>query len=351
MTRETFIAVENGVGIIRLNRPGAINALTPDMILSISDALQRWRNDEGVRLVLFEGEGERGFCAGGDVRWTRDVLLGGDREKAFRFFALEYDMNRMIAVYEKPVVALTHGVVMGGGIGLAGHARYRIALGNARFAMPEAAIGFFCDVGVRSILARAQRHRALMFMLAGTLVGAADAIALGLSDVWVRAKERDRVRARLMEAGEARNVGQALDDIMKTYARDPGPLEFCALADDFRDVFAGHDYAEIVPVLERHARGHGELASVAEIILSRCPTSNQVHVLGHDAAVVNSDIGAVLEADLRLARLLAPREDFIEGVRAVLVDKDHSPRWRPAAIGDVDTGAIILALEGTEPAG
>ncbi len=135
MQNEVGTIVENGVGIITLKREKTINALTPEMIKIISKSLEDWSRDPLVKMVLFEGAGARGFCAGGDVRWTREKVMAGEIERVWKFFEAEYKMNLMIATYDKPIIALTHGVVMGGGIGLAGHARYKITTKTARFAM------------------------------------------------------------------------------------------------------------------------------------------------------------------------------------------------------------------------
>ncbi len=344
MNNNLEISVENGVGVICLNRPEAINALTPHMMQGIHAILLKWAEDDAVRLVLFEGKGERGFCAGGDVRWTRDLVLGGEQAEAFDFFALEYDMNRMIATYAKPIVALTHGVVMGGGLGLAGHAKHRITTENSRFAMPEAAIGYFCDVGVRSILARAHRHQALMFILAGSLVSAIDGILLGLTDTVILENGYSAMREGIIAAGGAMDVDANIVALRSTFGISYGFANFCKLADQFAAVFAPESALEIYANLEAEISKNSDLAEVASVILSRCPTSNLVHVLGLDAARNEPDISEVLAADLRLAHFLAVRDDFVEGVRAVLIDKDHKPKWQPDTLSRVDENAIILAL-------
>lgn len=182
MTGQLDVIREGNLGIIALNRPEAINALSLEMIDGITRALEQWADDDEIRLVLFEGRGPRGFCSGGDVRAVRQAVLDGEAAEADAFFAAEYRMNGIIARYPKPLVALTHGIVMGGGIGIAGHCAFRFTTAEARFAMPEAAIGFTCDVGVNFILSKAPVHRALAFAMTGVPVGAADALALGLTD-------------------------------------------------------------------------------------------------------------------------------------------------------------------------
>lgn len=346
MKNQIETGVQGSAGIIRLNRPEAINALTPEMMAHIHRALQSWVDDEDVRLVLFEGAGERGFCAGGDVRWTRQAILEGRVDEAAAFFALEYSVNKMIATCAKPVVALAHGVVMGGGIGLAGHAGFRFAATNARFAMPEGAIGFFADVGVQSLLAHVPRQRALMFLLSGQNVGAADALALDLADVAVPAPEFEDLRTEIISAADEEAPVVALERLARSARTDPGDAGFCQLADRHAPCFKSDDCLEIIASLEQAAKTCEELGAVLATIKSRCPTSLMVHVMARNRAELNPDIEAVLDRDLRLARLFAQRHDFIEGVRAVLVDKDNKPLWRPRELEAVNSHEITTALTG-----
>ena len=200
MTSELRISTTGRLGSIVLDRPKAINALSLEMIEGIAAALAQWRDDPDIGAVLFEGAGEKGFCAGGDVRAARAHVIEGRPEDADRYFATDYRMNALIAGYPKPLVALTHGIVMGGGIGIAGHCGMRITQPGSRFAMPESAIGFFADVGVSAILAKAPLNRALLFLMSGVSVGASDALALGLADVVVPPSSAacivDRMKAR-----------------------------------------------------------------------------------------------------------------------------------------------------------
>jgi len=344
MQEEIDIALEGHLGVITLDRPKAINALSANMIVTILAALKKWAGDEKVRLVLLKGVGERGFCAGGDVRWTRDMFLAGRNKEALGFFELEYEMNRLISLYPKPLVALTHGVVMGGGIGLAGHAKFRISTVEARFGMPEAAIGFFCDVGSRSILARAPRHMALLFMLSGDAVAPGDAIRLGLSDIAISKDQYEAVRAAIVAAGNSDDVAGALNSLLESYKTDPGEARFCALADKHKGCFTGTDPGKIIERLKQNAGSDEELALVVKRIAGRCPTSHWANLKALDDARANSEIGAVLSGDLALARHMAPRGDFVEGIRAVLIDKDQQPKWKPDDIAGVDVGKISAVL-------
>ncbi len=236
MTGQLEIAREGHLGIIALNRPEAINALNLEMIEGIVQALEQWRDDDEVRLVLFEGRGPRGFCSGGDVRAARAAVIGGRAEDADRFFAAEYAMNGMIASYPKPLAALAHGIVMGGGIGIAGHCQFRFTTADSRYAMPEAAIGFVSDVGVNYILGKAPKHRALAFLLSGVTVGAADAINLGLADCAFDPARRDAVRAGIVTAAGAANIDHALVQLMQAEVVPHGEPVLCFAADQLAEL-------------------------------------------------------------------------------------------------------------------
>ena len=318
MTGQLEIIREEHLGIIALNRPAAINALSAEMIHGIVRALEQWRDDAGIRLVLFEGRGQRGFCAGGDVRAVRQLVLDGKAGEADSFFAAEYFMNGLIATYPKPTVALTHGVVMGGGIGIAGHCRYRFATPSAKFAMPEAAIGFVCDVGVNSILAQAPLHRALLFEMSGTVVGVADALALGLTDCVYDPARREALLDAIAVAASA-NPEAALAHLVEAEMVPAGEASFVAFADRYEKLDWNTPGAFATALPE-----HPELA---EMLRSGSPTSMTFIHQSHLAARKLATIAEVLALDLRLAQLFCRQPDFAEGVRAVLVDKDRNPRW------------------------
>jgi enoyl-CoA hydratase len=324
MSEQVQISVEGQMGVIALNRPEAINALNLEMIEAIRAALARWAEDGAIKAVLFEGRGSKGFCAGGDVRAVRAAVLSGDSAGAEAFFVSEYGMNGQIATYPKPVAVITQGVVMGGGLGIAGHARYRFTTPEARFAMPEAAIGFFCDVGVNAILSKAPLHRALLFELSGIPVGAADALALGLTDCAVLPDRLAEVRRLVVGAAASSNVDAALAGIMEAESIQAGERTFCDLADQLEGALVGKEVSEIFAAIEES----GLATELLTILRSRSPTSQEAILRSHLAARRASSIADVLEMDLKLSRLLTSLPDFSEGVRAVLVDKDHKPAWQ-----------------------
>jgi enoyl-CoA hydratase len=344
---ELEVGVDGNLGIIALNRPQAINALSLGMVQGIAAQLEAWRDDERVRAVLFEGRGRRGFCSGGDVRAVRAQVLAGRWAAAQQFFADEYRMNGLIAGYGKPVIALCEGIVMGGGIGIAGHAAFRIAADNTKFAMPEAAIGFVCDVGVNAILARAPVERALLFELSGLSVGPADALALGLTDCVVPAIRIAAIRAALPGIVGSGDVETALVAMLGAESIDAGAAELCARADALAAEFDDPDAASIVAGIAAAARDDPRVAPIAGVLATRCPTSLEAILQSHRAARRLQDVAPILALDLRMAAFMTARPDFAEGVRAVLVDKDGRPKWAPADSADVPLEEIAAVVAGT----
>jgi enoyl-CoA hydratase len=328
MSAQVEVSVEGRLGVLALNRPEAINALNSGMIATITQTLTRWADDPAIGAVLFEGRGPRGFCAGGDVRSTRQAVLAGDKPLADGFFRDEYAMNGLIAGYGKPVVAMADGIVMGGGIGIAGHADFRFTTPNARFAMPEAGIGFICDVGVNAILRKAPAQRALLFELTGSAVGAADALALGLSDCAVMPERWGEARASIVAAASSARVESALVGLMEAESIQAGSRSLCDMADRLSGELGLPDAAQIVAAIAERAEDEPDFADIAKVLASRSPTSLEAILQSHRAARRAFDIAAILALDLRLAILLSGLPDFAEGVRAVLVDRDRRPVWQ-----------------------
>lgn len=345
MTDDLLISTDGHLGRIALDRPAAINALSLSMIEGIKAALLGWRDDPGIGAVLFEGNSPKGFCSGGDVRAARALVLAGTPELADAYFASEYKMNRLIATYPKPLVVLGHGITMGGGIGIAGHCGFRFTQPGARFAMPESAIGFFGDVGVNAILAKAPLNRALLFMLSGVSVGAADAVALGLADAVVAPERVAGLRADLAGAAAAPDPAAAIGRLMQAESVVAGAAPFCALADllPAEPVESPAEFVAAVAAVPA-------LGEVAALLPTRSPGSLVATFFAQHAARRLMDVTATLAMDLRLARVMARRPDFAEGVRAVLVDKDQAPKWSPATLAELDVerdaGPILRALKG-----
>lgn len=297
-TTDVLAHVEGGLGHLVLNRPGAINALTPAMIDALAATLGEWATDPGVAKVVLTGAGDRGLCSGADVRALRELALAGD-PGADRFFRHEYRLNAMIASYPKPFEARMTGITMGGGLGVSAHGSVRLVDATSRLAMPETGIGLFPDVGLLWYLSRAGALGTYM-ALTGLPVDGPTGIQAGLADTW---------------AGEDEPPDVHVDGwITECFSAD-GPLQILARLEG--------DWEIPAP---------GECAA---LLRSRCPLSVMVtwEALRRARDMVTLD--DVLAQDLVLATYLVHHADFAEGVRAQLVDKDRSPHWSHVRLEDV----------------
>lgn len=326
----SLIAKKEGVaGTLLMNRPKALNALTLGMIREFAEAIDAWRNDAAVRLVVLEGAGGRAFCAGGDVRAVRAAALAGDRAAVEAFFSEEYAVNTGIATFPKPWVSLIDGVCMGGGIGVAAHKGPQVVTEHALVAMPETAIALFPDVGTSYLLPRLPGAVGTWLALTGARLTGADAVHAGLATHFVPREKLQDLRAALVAEG----VG-AVD----RFAATPPEASFAPHREAIDRCFGKADLPGILAALD--AEGTEWAAGQAKILRRMSPTSLCVslELLRRGA---KQDLAGCLAAELALTRVVVNEHpDFVEGVRSVLVDKDGAPKWQPARIEDVDPAAI-----------
>lgn len=329
---DVLIRREGAAGRITLNRPAALNALTHAMAREIDAALIAWAADPAVALVLMDAEGSRAFCAGGDIVTIYHAARAGDVEAARRFWREEYRLNARIAAYPKPVVAFMQGFVMGGGVGLAGHASHRIAGESTQVAMPECAIGLVPDVGGSALLARAPGRAGEYLGTTGTRMAAADAIWAGFADAFVPEADWPALKARLIETGDPALVAPA----------EPPPGTLAAEAASIDALFAGETAGDIARLL---AATDTPFAAAALAALRKgCPLSvactvEMLHRLGDAPAVPRA-----LELEYRFTHRAIEHGDFLEGVRAQVIDKDRKPRWTHASVEAVPGIAVSRML-------
>jgi enoyl-CoA hydratase len=323
---------DGAAGRITLNRPKALNALTLDMVHSFATVLDDWTGDDNIRVVIINGAGTRGLCAGGDVRALNDSGLRGDG-MAETFWRDEYRLNAAIGRYPKPVVAVMDGIVMGGGVGVSAHASCRIVTEKTMIAMPEVGIGLLPDVGGTWLLSRAPGEIGTYLALTGTRIGAADAMHCGLADHFVRS---DRLSELAKALGEA-DYGE-VEAIVKSFASDPGPAPLAAKAAAIDAMFR---HGTVEECLET-ARSSGDDWSikVASEIEAKSPTSLKVTLAALRHARTLDCLEDCLNMEFRIISRMFHGPDFREGVRAALIDKDQSPRWQPAALSDVSEAAV-----------
>jgi enoyl-CoA hydratase len=326
-TDAVWIRREQRAGRITLNRPKALNALTWPMVKAITAALTAWRDDPTVHYVVLDGAGDRGLCAGGDVRWLYDIRTDGVTE-ANQFWREEYSLNSLIARYPKPFVAIMDGIVMGGGIGLSAHGRHRIVTERSQIAMPETTIGLVPDVGGTWLLSRAQGQLGVYLGLTGARMSGPDAIQVGFADTFVASGRLADLVARL-----SAQAGDAVDDIIDEMA-EPVPVSGLtanrALIDQ---LFAGETLPAIHAALLTTT---DPLATKARADLAvRSPKALALALEAIRRAKSYGRMEDALAVEFRLCTRLYEDGEFSEGVRALLIDKDKAPKWNPPDIAGV----------------
>ena len=337
---EVVVAVEGAVGRLTLNRPQALGALTTNMCQLMIEALLAWRDDDRVRAVLIDHAGERGFCAGGDIRALADSVAG-DGVAAREFFFTEYRLDHLIFSYPKPVITVMDGVTMGGGVGISWTARYRIATERTTFAMPETGIGLFPDVGGGWFLPRLHGARGAWLCLTGARIKAADCELLGIATDVVAADRLPDLKAAIVEEPEA------VETILAEMETDAGHPPISDHRDDIDRLFASATVEAIVADLraDRSAWATAQLETIA----GKSPLSLKTALRQLHAGAAMSDFADVMAMEMRIATHLVHAHDFTEGVRAVIIDKDNAPRWRPARLEGV-TDAMVDAVFAPLPA-
>ncbi|UAK23364.1 enoyl-CoA hydratase/isomerase family protein [Sphingomonas nostoxanthinifaciens] len=321
MSEHVIVAVEGRVGRLRLDRPEALHAHTEAMCRTMIDALLAWRTDNRVEAVLIDHAAGRGFCAGGDVR-TAAESGRGDGAVAHAFFATEYQLNHLLYVYAKPILAVMDGVTMGGGVGLALPARYRIATERTMFAMPETTIGLFPDAGAGRYLSRLPGRMGEYLALTSARLDGAECLALGLATHFVPS-------ARIEEAKQALIADpRAADAILAAFAEAPPAAAILDRIADIDRLFAADRLEDMIDALAADS-GAWAAATLANLRI-KSPTSCKVALRELRAARHLTDFADEMRMEYGLAWHLCQRHDFIEGVRALLVDKDNAPRWDPS---------------------
>jgi enoyl-CoA hydratase len=331
------------LGILTLNRPKALNALSLEMIRLLTAQLLAWRADPQVGAVLLRGANREGkapaFCAGGDIRYFHEAALAGDPTLE-DFFSEEYALNHLIHTFGKPTFVLMDGITMGGGMGLAQGCSMRIATEHSKLAMPETNIGLFPDVGGGWFLARKPGRLGEFLGLAGQVLGAADALAVDWADVFVPSAGLDELVQAVADAAAIDGVG-ALSAV-NAFAGDAGASTLRAQRELVDRVFAAPDLPGILAAL---AAEPGEFAqSVSRSLAQRSPLMMAVTL-----AQIRRARTLTLADDLRMERGLVRRcfhlrpgaaSETLEGIRALVIDKDQSPKWNPAAVADVDAAMV-----------
>jgi enoyl-CoA hydratase/carnithine racemase len=336
---EILLGRDRGLATITINRPQALNALTLANYRRIDPALRAWAADPSVHAVVVRGAGDRAFCAGGDVRAVYEAGRGisGDPNLTAIFFREEYELIRRIHYFPKPYIAIIDGITMGGGAGISVNGAYRIATEHTQFAMPETGIGLFPDVGATRFLNRCPGHIGRYLGLTGARLNAADALYCGFA---THGMQRDRIEALL---DELTSEPAAVEACLGRFAAAPDPPPLASLQSAIDRCFAGNTVEAILDALAAEASAGGAHAGwAAETradLLAKSPTSLKITLrqltIGRDY-----DLDAALALEYRLTQHVMAGHDFYEGIRAMLIDRDRNPQWRPATLAEVTDGMI-----------
>lgn len=317
------------LGVLTLNRPRAINALTHDMVGLLAETLTTWADDPTLETVLLTGAGERGLCAGGDiVAIYRDTQTGGTG--AEDFWRDEYDLNELISTYPKPYVAIMDGIVLGGGVGISAHASHRVVTERTRVGMPETGLGFITDVGGTWLLARAPGETGTYVALTAGHADAADALELGLADHYIPTAELPELIRLLAELPAAAAVAGA--------SQQPPPSTLRTHREWIDACFDGDDIQAIARRLA--VRPEPEARKAAAALARNSPTSLAVTLRALRAARQMSRLRDALDQEYAIAVRMLRGHDFPEGIRAQVIDKDRNPRWDPPTLADLDPAAV-----------
>ncbi|EDO48943.1 predicted protein [Nematostella vectensis] len=334
---EALLETKNNAGIITMNRPKALNALNLPMIRKIYPQLKQWDMDPNIGVILIKGTGDKAFCAGGDVRAIAEAGLRGE-DLTKDFFREEYMLNYAIGTLKTPYVALIHGITMGGGVGLSVHGRYRVATEKTTFAMPETAIGFFPDVGGAHALPRLSGKLGLFLALTGQRLKGYNVKLAGIATHYVTLEKISALEEALLNLKDPQH--QIVQDVLNDFDKQCSPNQRFVLdehMDSINRCFSQSSVEEIISALEEE--GSPWAAKQIENLNRMSPTSLKVTLQQLEEGS-RLDLGECLKMEYRMSQTFMENKDFYEGIRAVLVDKDNSPKWNPSSLKEVSKESV-----------
>jgi len=342
MTQDIATRIEGHAGIISLNRPSALHALTLEMVHAMTDVLVKWQTSKKVKCIVIDHAEGRGFCAGGDIAFLRNSALNDEGKSGRQFFHDEYQLNHLLFTYPKPVVAFMDGITMGGGVGISQPARFRVATENTRFAMPETGIGLFPDVGGGWYLSRLEGRVGQFLALTGARIAGPGCLALGLASHYIPSEALADAKARIAVEDVER-----IDGILGTLAVTPPPSKIVETLFQINRHFASDRFEEILASLD--ADDSDWAMREAATLRSKSPQTCKVALRQLAESMKLDDFADNMAMEYRIASRVLTRPDFAEGVRAVIVDKDNAPKWDPARPEDV-TDALLDTIFAALPA-
>jgi enoyl-CoA hydratase/carnithine racemase len=333
---DIVFARTGAAGLITLNRPRALNAVTFDMVRALSAQLAQWEDDPAITRVIVTAAPGRAFCAGGDIRELYELGRAGRAAEALGYWRSEYALDAAIKRYRKPYVAVIDGVVMGGGAGISINGSHRVAGDGFEFAMPEVGLGFIPDVGATWFLSRMPGELGLYCALTGARLSPADAVASGIATHRVGS-------SRLPDLIEGLCGNVSVDALLGAFAEPPGEGPLTSLAPAIDRLFAGASVEAILAALDAEARGNAAAADFARAtaltIRAKSPLSLKV-ALAQLRRGKSLDFAQCLRTEFRIVSRLVHGHDLYEGIRSVIIDKDQAPRWRPAALDAIGSAEV-----------
>lgn len=334
--------IKNGIGWLIINRAEVLNAVNLEVVELMIKALEEWQNDANVLAVCLSGAGEKGFCAGGDMRKFYDLKADEVVPYAEDFFSIEYRLDALIHNYSKPIIAYMSGIIMGGGVGLSVGASHRVVTEKTKWAMPEMNIGFFPDVGASFFLNQLPGFIGRYLALTAKVIRANDAIYIGVADYYIESSQWDTIQQELLtRSWSSASINEDLNDLLvanSTSSIDSSELE--TNLDYINQHFQHNTVEEIVESLGNEAnKGYEWSAQTLKTMQSKSPTSLKV-TLQQLMNGKNKTLNECLAMEKNMAIHFMDTPDFYEGIRAVLVDKDGSPKWAPSELEAVTDSDI-----------
>lgn len=333
---EIIFDIQGAMGLVTLNRPKALNAVTHDMVRQLWAQLHAWENDARVAHVVVRASGDRAFSAGGDIRVIYDAIREGRQSEVIEFWREEYRLNHYIKHYPKPYISFIDGIVMGGGVGVCVHGSHRIAGDKFLFAMPEVGIGFFPDVGATYFLPRLPGEIGTWCALTGDRLKAGDGVNAQVATHYVPSVQQGAAIAALAQSDD-------VDETLARFAQPIAPGPMMSRAGILNRTFKGDSVEQILDQLGAEARAGGPDAAWADetrlLLLKRPPLSLRIALAQMRRGKAFSFAEAI-RCEFRIVTRMANNPDFIEGIRATIIDKDNAPRWQHAGLSQVSADVV-----------
>ncbi len=328
-TEEVFFEKKGSLGLITLNRPEALNALTLNMVRLIHPKLKIWEEDNEIKTVAVTAVGDKAFCAGGDIRALYDWGKSNDK-KATGFYYEEYQLNQLIKSYTKPYISFVNGIVMGGGVGISVHGSYRVAGENYSFAMPETGIGLFPDVGGSFFLSRLKNNVGMYLALTGSRIKSSDAIELGIAEYFIQSENFDEIFKQLSE-------GITPDEVLSSFNSDKINSDLKNDFEKINELFSGNSLEDIFGRIENDNSEFSQ--KNLSLLRSKSPTSLKITFRQiRNGSDLNFE--DCMKMEFRMVSKVMDDHDFYEGVRALIIDKDNAPVWKPETVEKISNEEI-----------